>query len=327
MESRRLKVLYIAGSGRSGSTLLHNILGQIDGFCAVGEQRYVWERGLIKDRLCGCGVPFRECDVWRAVAREAFGGMDQVEAPEMLRLTESLRMHHLPLALLPHIRRRQASRLQGYLEHLARLYRAIQLTTGSRVIVDSSKNPAYGYVLRMIPVIELYVVHLVRDSRATAYSWSKKKLFQLDTTHPEYMAQKNSISSSLQWDARNIATEVYLKHKTKRYLMLSYQEMIADPQRCVTRVLNLLGETATSLPFVSRNVAELEASHSVFGNLVRFQTGRVELSEDNEWQSKMKLPDKVVVTALTWPLLLRYRHLLRAKQPKDDDPLASDTDG
>ena len=43
-------VLYVAGAGRSGSTLLDNLLGQIPGFFSAGELRYVWERGLIDGR-------------------------------------------------------------------------------------------------------------------------------------------------------------------------------------------------------------------------------------------------------------------------------------
>ena len=37
MSGERVKVLYIAGSGRSGSTILDRILGQLDGFFSVGE--------------------------------------------------------------------------------------------------------------------------------------------------------------------------------------------------------------------------------------------------------------------------------------------------
>ena len=57
-------VLYIAGTGRSGSTVLANILGEVDGVFTAGEVRYLWQRGLREGRLCGCGVPVRECPVW-----------------------------------------------------------------------------------------------------------------------------------------------------------------------------------------------------------------------------------------------------------------------
>ena len=70
------RVLYIAGTGRSGSTLLANILGEVDGVFAAGEVRYLWQRGLTERRLCGCGVPVRECPVWSRVLAEA-GHLDE----------------------------------------------------------------------------------------------------------------------------------------------------------------------------------------------------------------------------------------------------------
>ena len=60
-------VLYIAGTGRSGSTVLAAILGEVEGVFAAGEVRYLWQRGLVEGRLCGCGVPVAECPLWSAV--------------------------------------------------------------------------------------------------------------------------------------------------------------------------------------------------------------------------------------------------------------------
>jgi hypothetical protein len=85
-------VLFIAGGGRSGSTILHNLLGQIDGFVAVGELRYIWGRAALKNQSCGCGVPFSQCVFWHDVMIKAFGGLDRSMAREMLDLTESFRI-------------------------------------------------------------------------------------------------------------------------------------------------------------------------------------------------------------------------------------------
>ena len=53
-------------------------------------------------------------------------------------------------------------------------------------------------------------------------------------------------------------------------------------------------------------------THSVSGNPNRFGTGEVELRADEEWRRAMRTVDRGLVTALTWPLLLRYRYPLRA---------------
>ncbi|HDO25996.1 MAG TPA: sulfotransferase, partial [Nitrospirae bacterium] len=73
MNENRIKVLYIAGMSRSGSTILGNILGEIDGFFNAGELIDIWDRGLASDGKCGCGMKISKCEVWRTVLDKAFG--------------------------------------------------------------------------------------------------------------------------------------------------------------------------------------------------------------------------------------------------------------
>ena len=67
---RRKKILYIGGWGRSGSTIISNVLGSLEGYVSIGEARYLWDRGIIQDRICGCGENFSKCLFWRDVLRE-----------------------------------------------------------------------------------------------------------------------------------------------------------------------------------------------------------------------------------------------------------------
>ena len=62
MSETDVKVLFLAGWGRSGTTIIDNILGEIDGFFSVGELYHLWGRGLVQERRCGCGVPPRQCE-------------------------------------------------------------------------------------------------------------------------------------------------------------------------------------------------------------------------------------------------------------------------
>ena len=41
------------------------LLGEVEGATALGEVSYLWERGFLENRLCGCGKPFNECSFWR----------------------------------------------------------------------------------------------------------------------------------------------------------------------------------------------------------------------------------------------------------------------
>ncbi len=318
MPEDKVKVLYIAGFGRSGSTILGNVLGEIEGFFHGGEFNFIWERNLIENRLCGCGAPFDECEVWGSVLERAFGEVGGVDAQEMVRLQASgTRTRHIPLMFSARGRRMLTSRLGKFMARLQKLYEAVQETTGSRVIVDSSKLPAYGYVLGMTPGIELYVVHLVRDPRAVAYSWLRKKP-QLDTAEPVHMYRMSTVKSSLLWDAWNASSEALWRGSSGRYMRLRYEDFVKEPRRALKGVLGMLHEDTRQIPFVDEQSVKLGVSHTVSGNPNRFQTGGVRLRPDDEWASRMRLRDKILVTLLTFPLLSRYGYVIATGHTSED---------
>ena len=305
MDSGSTKVLYVAGFGRSGSTILSNSLGQVEGFFSAGELNFIWKHALIENRLCGCGRPSRECPVWRSVFDEAFGGMDRVDAREMMRLQAAgARTRHIPLMLTEKGRRRLKGRMGKFLNASARLYEAIKSVTGSRVIVDSSKEPAYGYAMGMVPELDVRVLHLIRDPRAAAYSWLKKKA-QPDSEDREFMHRKSALDSAVLWDAWNASIEA-LWCGSGDHLRLRYEDFVTGPKDSFERILDLLDEPDAGLPLVGEQEVKLGVSHTVSGNPNRFDTGAIELRPDHEWTRKMKPRDRNLVTGLTFPLLKRY---------------------
>lgn len=303
-------MLYIAGLGRSGSTILGNVLGEIEGFFHGGEFNFIWEHNLIGNRLCGCGAPFDKCEVWASVL--ALGGVDRMDAHEMVRLQSlGTRTRHIPLMFFPQGQRILASRLREYMIWLEKLYRAVQETTGSRVIVDSSKLPSYGFVLGMTPNIDLYVVHLIRDPRAAAYSYLKEP--RPDADERTYMPRVNIVKSSLLWDIWNVSSEVLWRRSSGRYMRLRYEDFVEKPRRTVEDILGMLHEDTCRLPFVGERGVELGVSHTVSGNPNRFRTGPVQLRPDEEWSYRMGPREKTLVTLLTLPLLARYGYSISTR--------------
>ena len=96
--TNQLKVLYIAGSGRSGSTILQNMLGEIEGFQPLGELCSIGHRYLEKHR-CGCGEPLDACGHWKAILNRAFGRFDRPAAHQLHRKLRIMRTRHLPVLL------------------------------------------------------------------------------------------------------------------------------------------------------------------------------------------------------------------------------------
>jgi hypothetical protein len=308
-------VLYIAGTGRSGSTVLANILGEVEGVFAAGEVRYLWQRGLMEGRLCGCGLPVRECPVWSRVLAEA-GQLDDPERVDGIvsMLQRTGRIRNLPAVLAGSVAARldpaEAHALAPAREALGDLYAAIASVTGCRVIVDSSKLPAYANVLAATPGIDLRVVHLIRDPRGAAYSWSSKKTLA-DGAARGHMEQIGPAKSAVLWDVWNMAGGVLFKGGPDRYLRLRYEDFVADPQASIRKILAMVGMEDAELPFINEHEARTSANHSVAGNPDRLRRGVITLRSDDRWRSGMAPRNRRLVSTLTSPLLLRYGYPLR----------------
>ena len=84
------------------------------------------------------------------------------------------RNRYIPSMVAPRLRPAAQADLERYTDVLSRLYRGIGEVAGARVVIDASKHASTAFLLRRVPGIDLRVVHLVRDSRGVAYSWTKE---------------------------------------------------------------------------------------------------------------------------------------------------------
>jgi len=169
-------VLYIAGTARCGSTIFGNVIGQMRGFTHVGELWHLWTDGILSNLACGCGAKFHDCEFWRSVLTVAFRSTGETRAEQMVEwLGSSTRTRHLPLLTTSYGRRLLRNTLDPLLAQTEKLYRGLEQVTEGRIIIDSSKNPAYGYLLNLIPGLEVAILHLVRDPRGVAFSSARRK--------------------------------------------------------------------------------------------------------------------------------------------------------
>src|SRR6056297_3206806 len=167
------KVIFIGGCSRSGSTLLGRLLNQVDGFFHVGELHQIWKKCFGQNWSCECGELFRSCDLWMDIIDETFGYVHGVDAQALRTLKRQAYRHHLLPAWRKRTKGKSRAAADEYGDILARMLHAAARKTHSRVIVDSSKNAAHGLCLLHAPGLEVYVVHLVRDSRAVAHSLAR----------------------------------------------------------------------------------------------------------------------------------------------------------
>jgi Sulfotransferase family len=308
-----LRLVYIGGIGRSGSTLLDRMLGQLGGVWSVGELVHVWQRGLAENNLCGCGVRFGECPFWRRVGQEAFGGWDSLDIDEILALKDSVDRNRYVLFLcLPGLWPPYRARLRRYLDLLGRLYRAVGEVAGAALVADASKHASHAFLLRRLPDIDLRVVHLVRDSRGVALSWTRL-LRRLEVVDGEaMMATKAPLRMSVRWLTHNALFHL-LRWLGVPTLLLRYESLVRRPSAELARLLDHAGRPAAEgeLGFIGDGWVELGTSHALAGNPMRFRQGRVPLRLDEEWRSKLSRRQRLLTVGSTWPLLFRYGYLRR----------------
>lgn len=314
MAIERVKVLFIAGWGRSGSTLLDMLLGQIEGFFSAGEVRYVWDRGMLENRPCGCSKKFVDCAVWGRVAAPWIeAGRKEIE--RVVGLRDGFRTRHLWHGVTKRGRRRIETKLEDYSGQLGRIYQRLHETTGCRVIVDSSKFPSHGYVAGLIPQVDLYVAHLIRDPRAVAFSWNKKKIYDTADGVTNYIPPHSPSGSSQYWVSWNLLSELQWGRGQNclGYVRLRYEDFIRNPRQTLLNLTKMMEEPAT-LDFLSNEAtARMKPSHAASGNPARFKTGPVKLEEDKQWQREMPRWNRFAVTCLTLPLLHRYGYLANGR--------------
>lgn len=310
---QKVPVLYLGGLGRSGSTLLERSLAQIDGLACIGESVHLWERGLRDDELCGCGAAFSQCAFWPRVGKAAFGGWDRLDLDEVLRLKESVdRKRYAPRLLRARAHQGEPGhgdfgrRLRRYGDLLTRLYAGVLEVSGGDVVVDASKHASTALVLAATPGIDLKVLHVVRDSPAVAYSWTKQ-IARPEAGPGEYMATWNPVQTAVHWTSENALIDRLAKAGTPTHL-IRYEDFAGDPHGSLTDLLAFLGrdDAATALSFVEGSTMHLEPSHTVAGNPMRFSSGPVDVVPDQAWRAAFPQQKRRLVSGLTMPLRHRY---------------------
>lgn len=306
-------MLYIGGSGRSGSTLLERLLGAVPGVATLGEVVHLPTRGLVEHETCGCGEPLARCPFWGPVGEEAFGGWDAVDGLEWQALQHRVdRNRFVPLLAVP---ARAAFRrdLADHVDRLEALYLAAARVSGATVLVDSSKHASTAFALRHATAVDVRFVHLVRDSRGVAYSWTKE-VERPETATGELMGTYSPVSAAGWWDAFNVMLTA-LRATGAPIHRVRYEDVMADPSIALRRVLATTGlELAPGWDdFLTPEGARLGPVHSVAGNPMRFRTGTIPLRRDDAWRDALPAADRRLVTALTSPFLAAYGYMGRPR--------------
>lgn len=321
-----MRVVYVGAFGRSGSTLLDRVLGELPGVCALGEVTQLWHRARRDDIRCGCGAPFARCPFWIAVGDHAFGGWHRVDLGRIPALQRTVGRTRSAARLARRPTGDRLAMLAEYTHYYARVYAAAAAVSQAPVIVDSSKNPGLALSLRWSREVDLRLVHLVRDPRGVAYSWTRQRASG-ERGGGAMMLRMPPVHSAVQWSAYNCALSLLGRAGRRRggqrdtgpavrVHRLRYEDFVADPATTVRALGEFMGLrlTAADLSYLAADRAELGARHGVAGNPMRFTTGSVRLRQDDAWRTALPKRQRRLVSAVCAPLLTAYGYPLAVRR-------------
>jgi hypothetical protein len=312
-----VSVLSVVGAGRSGTTVLASILGEVPGCAGAGEIRWLWQRGVLEGRPCGCGEKPSDCPVWSQVIERCLSMPGPDGVPPTV---EAIVAAQQELGETRHRLRVLRSAAGGeedwpslrLVRHVTGVaVRTFAEATGASVVIDTSKRPLDAAVMARVPEVDHYVLHVLRDPRAVAHSWRRAKSFSVgDQTRT--MGTRRLPATVRRWLASALGTEALRRHiAPEHWLRLRYEDFCARPVESMDRLLSMMGVPGRP-PFEDASTVRLRPNHIVAGNPSRFTVGSVRIRVDEEWKTAMSRRDQALVAASTWPLLRRYGYPWRA---------------
>lgn len=242
------RIIYIAGSQNSGTTLLNIILGGHSNLVGLGEIFQLLKQkkhGLyLSERLednCTCGVKVKDCSFWGEVTN---------------------RLNTRPGE---HINDRYNIVREVFLEQFG----------PDKVIVDSSKSLPYLKNAADEPGVDIKPVHITRDVRAFCIS-------RIDRAFRENKKRKlrKPMLHLRKWYRSNLEMSQYLETGNIPFFRLGYEELSLYPDKIVPVLCEWLGLSfEPGMLYLAP-----EGCHIVHGNRMRDQTDKNRaIRYDNRW--------------------------------------------
>ncbi|MEO6819285.1 MAG: hypothetical protein ABI266_06010 [Ginsengibacter sp.] len=258
-----MKIIYIAGDGRSGSTILDSVLGNIEGSISVGECARFWKRFQEKDTLCGCGDKIEACLLWSKVDEVLKSNFVNYDITDVISKVNYIRQFN-NYKNIPSIV--SNTEWKEFCEIIILFYRTIAKVAGKEIIIDSSKYPNWIYFLSELNFCEIKIIHLERNLQSVANSW--KKIVYL----PEYYDKQVLMPIKSNYVILKSWIKVkYLSSKLKKnsdYLFINYEDFCHNTPLYLKKLESFLGiifKLELIMPF----------NHSIGGNPVRSSHSKI----------------------------------------------------
>ncbi len=280
---------YIAGYGRSGSTVFEKILASHPAVWASGELNFfphIVQRA--DEARCSCGENILACPRWSLIVKTYLSSTSE---ESRRRVAGRVGPEALPIPIARHFLSNR--RHSNICAHYSTLYGLLNdhMPPGVRVLVESSKT-AYTttsrpWFIHSLTGFDVRILHLVRDPRAVMWSLQSRGLNRrLERNEPPHrsLAAERAI---IGWKWANRAAEVAgAKLGEGHYLRVRYEDFTADPLGTLKRVAPFLGIDPRPYDIWDSGTPVAVLAHQIAGNRARSAT-TIRIARDEAWKENL----------------------------------------
>jgi hypothetical protein len=312
MGSRELDILmrdllvFIGGSGRSGSTLMELLLNRNSLIRSVGEFFRLNQYARTNMEPCTCGRPVMDCPFWLDVQEELQRVVGMPSDPKLLTsfdvnipkhehgmVTNLVQQVSLVLGN-PWLHRSISSRFlrrtnQAVKDSLA-VHEAIRRVTRCPVILESTKLPRRLKELYLADPSSFKLIYLIRDGRAVAASAMRRV----------GMDMKSAAGEWERWNRRSWWAQLTVPAQQKT--RIRYEDLCQSPEPTLQSICDFL-----EIPF-EKSMLELRKSesHSLGGNPMRFRQEESKIRLDERWREQLTKKDLDIFDSVAGQMNRRF---------------------
>jgi Sulfotransferase family len=300
-EGRRIRYVCIPGSPFTGSTMLGMLLNAHADCASIGAAVGLIARADLSTYRCSCGRLFRECEFWIDIEARTRALGHPVNVFKTNFWNTNLRLSRNRLINAALVRSLGWDRLNDIRDAVVgsvppvrnaiadmgwsswSLASAVLERTGKTVFIDTARDHQRPKYLAIHPLLDVKVIHLVRDPRGNSASIMKHTGADVAT-------------AARQWRRYNVeAARVRRYLPSESWLSLRYEDLCADATGVLDRISDFLGVRRGPT-----RAGTAERDTHVIGNKMRLK-GVGEIREDRSWQTRLEAADLTVIARIAGP--------------------------
>lgn len=297
------KLIYIAGYGRSGSTILGILLGAHEGYHHMGAVAHMPGLAVSDEIACSCGKAYRDCPEWHSRIPETPGPIGA-----MSRRIEAMPGHRSLFAGKA-LRTKYQTYWTGLLSRIRSDHNANALIDTSKTSYTSALRPM---MLRRRLDLDVYVILLVRDARDVMNSKLKGNNNKL-SRNDDSREMAGGLKGLIGWLLANTYGLVNcLAVGRQRHFVVYYDDLMTSPHTVLAEMQDFLGDDLSDIVTQMGSDDGIDPGHLVGGNRLA-RREKVRFAPPSTNHKFLKPHHHALYWVLTQPLNLILRGMRRGR--------------